>query len=314
VPLDVKLVLFGDRDTWLLLQEYDPEFAELFRVTADFENEMPRTTDSQALYAKFIASLCQDKKLLPCDRKAVARVIEYSARLAEHQDRLSLHAVDIANLLRESDFHARGLWRRVVFRMIISTKPWKARITAVGASGMSSCVASAMAPRLFPCGRGRGTDQCPVSVIDRGYEFGLPNRVSATCQYGDGDVIHIERDVKLSGVDPFQGVMILSAWLSSRFAREQPMPLTATLTFEQSYAEIDGDSASLGELCAIISSLSELPIRQDRAVTGSVNQFGEVQPVGGVNEKRWKGFMMLALLVVTARKKRSSCLPRTSRI
>lgn len=285
VPLDVKLVLFGDRDTWLLLQEYDPEFAELFRVTADFENEMPRTTDSQALYAKFIASLCQDKKLLPCDRKAVARVIEYSARLAEHQDRLSLHAVDIANLLRESDFHARGLEASClqddhIDKALESADYRSGRIRDEFLRGFSD------GSTLISL-RGEVVGQInALSVLSTGgYEFGLPNRVSATCQYGDGDVIHIERDVKLSGSIHSKGVMILSAWLSSRFAREQPMPLTATLTFEQSYAEIDGDSASLGELCAIISSLSELPIRQDRAVTGSVNQFGEVQPVGGVNEK-----------------------------
>ena len=285
VPLDVKLVLFGDRETWLLLQEYDPEFAELFRVTADFENEMPRTSDSQALYAKFIASLCQDKKLLPCDRKAVARVIEYSARLAEHQDRLSLHAVDIANLLRESDFHARNLEAsRIqddhVSKALDSADYRSGRIRDEFLRGFSD------GSTLISL-RGEVVGQInALSVLSTGgYEFGLPNRISATCQYGDGDVIHIERDVKLSGSIHSKGVMILSAWLSSRFALEQPMPLTATLTFEQSYAEIDGDSASLGELCAIISSLSELPIRQDMAVTGSVNQFGEVQPVGGVNEK-----------------------------
>lgn len=285
VPLDVKIVLFGDRETWLLLQEYDPEFAELFRVTADFENEMPRTAESQVLYAKFIASLCQDKKLLPCDRRAVARVIEYSARLAEHQDRLSLHAVDIANLLRESDFHARGQGEgRIrddhIQQALASADYRSGRIRDEFLRGFSD-------GSMLISFSGEAIGQInALSVLSTGgYEFGLPNRISATCQYGDGDVIHIERDVKLSGSIHSKGVMILSAWLSSRFAREHPMPLTATLTFEQSYAEIDGDSASLGELCAIVSTLSDLPVRQDMAVTGSVNQFGEVQPVGGVNEK-----------------------------
>ncbi len=285
VPLDVKIVLFGDRETWLLLQEYDPEFAELFRVTADFENEMPRTTESQTLYAKFIASLCQDKGLLPCSKQAVARVIEYSSRLAEHQDRLSLHAVDIANVLREADFHARsrdatGIERIHVDQALVSADYRSGRIRDEFLEGFAD-------GSMLLSFSGSAVGQVNgLSVLSTGgYEFGLPNRISATCQYGDGDVIHIERDVKLSGSIHSKGVMILSAWLSSRFAREYPMPLSATLTFEQSYAEIDGDSASLGELCAIVSALAEQPVRQDMAVTGSVNQHGEVQPVGGLNEK-----------------------------
>lgn len=285
VPLDVKLVLFGDRETWLLLQEYDPEFAELFRVTADFENEMPRTSDSQVLYAKFIASLCQDKGLLPCSKQAVARVIEYSSRLAEHQNRLSLQAVDIANVLREADFHARGnaghgIEPEHVDQALVSADYRNGRIRDEFLQGFSD-------GSMLLSFTGSAVGQVNgLSVLSTGgYEFGLPNRISATCQYGDGDVIHIERDVKLSGSLHSKGVMILSAWLSSRFAREQPMPLTATLTFEQSYAEIDGDSASLGELCAIVSALAEQPVRQDIAVTGSVNQHGDVQPVGGLNEK-----------------------------
>ncbi|XOZ33791.1 Lon protease family protein [Halomonadaceae bacterium KBTZ08] len=285
VPLDVKIVLFGDRETWLLLQEYDPEFAELFRVTADFENEMPRTNESQLLYAKFIASLCQDKGLLPCSKQAVARVIEYSSRLAENQNRLSLHAVDIANVLREADFHARsssgeGIERTHVEQALVSADYRNGRIRDEFLQGFAdgSVLLSFSASAV---GQVNG-----LSVLSTGgYEFGLPNRISATCQYGDGDIIHIERDVKLSGSIHSKGVMILSAWLSSLFAREHPMPLTATLTFEQSYAEIDGDSASLGELCAIVSVLAQQPARQDMAVTGSVNQHGEVQPVGGLNEK-----------------------------
>ena len=285
VPLDVKIVLFGDRETWLLLQEYDPEFAELFRVTADFENEMPRTPDSQMLYAKFIASLCHEKELLPCDHRAVARIIEYSARLAEHQDRLSLHAVDIANLLRESDFHARGhsatcIGREHIDRALESADYRSGRIRDEFLRGFSDG-----STLITFSGEVVGQVNALSVLSTGGYEFGLPNRVSATSQYGDGDVIHIERDVKLSGALHSKGVMILSAWLAAHFAADQPMPLTATLTFEQSYAEIDGDSASLAELCAIVSALSGQPIRQDMAVTGSVNQFGEVQPVGGVDEK-----------------------------
>ncbi len=285
VPLDVKIVLFGDRETWLLLQEYDPEFAELFRVTADFENDMVRNADSQRLYAKFIASLCHEKELLHCDCRAVARMIEYSARLAEHQDRLSLHAADIANLLRESDFRAREVGATTIdaghVREALNSADYRSgRIRDQFLRGFEdgSTLLTLQGERV---GQVNG-----LSVLSTGgYEFGLPNRISATCQYGDGDVIHIERDVKLSGSIHSKGVMILSSWLSSRFAQQQPMPLTATLTFEQSYAEIDGDSASLAELCAIVSALAQVPARQNIALTGSVNQFGEVQPVGGINEK-----------------------------
>lgn len=285
VPLDVKIVLFGDRETWLLLQEYDSEFSELFRVTADFENEMYRTDDSQLLYAKFIASLVSEKKLLHCTNKAVARIIEHSARMAEHQDRLSLHAADIANLLRESDFWARQAKARLISdihveRALESARYRSSRIrdqfydsirdgsTLVSTTG--TCVGQVNALSVLSTG---------------GYEFGLSNRVTATCYYGDGGVMDIERDAKLGGNIHSKGVMILTSWLSSKFAVEDPMHLSASLTFEQNYGEVEGDSASLAELCALVSSLAGVPVRQDLAITGSVNQFGEVQPIGGVNEK-----------------------------
>jgi len=285
IPLDVKIVLFGDRETWMLLQEYDPEFAELFRVTADFENEMMRTDESQLLYAKFIASLVNEKKLLHCSNKAVARVIEHSSRMAEHQDRLSLHAADIANLLRESDYWARQAGAKLiqnshVDQALESARYRSSRIrdqfydsirdgtTLVSTTG--TCVGQVNALSVLSTG---------------GFEFGLSNRITATCYYGDGGVMDIERDVKLGGNIHSKGVMILSSWLSAHFAVTDPMHLSASLTFEQNYGEVDGDSASLAELCALVSALSGLPVRQDLAITGSVNQFGEVQPIGGVNEK-----------------------------
>ncbi|MBP53845.1 Lon protease family protein [Marinobacter sp.] len=285
IPLDVKIVLFGDRETWMLLQEYDPEFAELFRVTADFENEMMRTDESQLLYAKFIASLVNEKKLLHCSNKAVARVIEHSSRMAEHQDRLSLHAADIANLLRESDYWARQAGAKLiqnshVDQALESARYRSSRIrdqfydsirdgtTLVSTTG--TCIGQVNALSVLSTG---------------GFEFGLSNRITATCYYGDGGVMDIERDVKLGGNIHSKGVMILSSWLSSHFAVTDPMHLSASLTFEQNYGEVDGDSASLAELCALVSALSGLPVRQDLAITGSVNQFGEVQPIGGVNEK-----------------------------
>mgnify|MGYP000064843925 CR=1 FL=1 len=285
VPLDVKIVLFGDRETWLLLQEYDSEFAELFRVTADFENEMYRTDDSQLLYAKFIASLVVEKKLLHCTNKAVARIIEHSARMAEHQNRLSLHAADIANLLRESDFWARQAKARLITEVHVERALESARYRSSRIRDQFYDSIRDGSTLVSTTGTYVGQVNALSVLSTGGFEFGLSNRVTATCYYGNGDVMDIERDVKLGGNIHSKGVMILTSWLSSRFAVEDPMHLSASLTFEQNYGEVEGDSASLAELCALISSLSGVPVRQDLAITGSFNQFGEVQPIGGVNEK-----------------------------
>ncbi|OEY68025.1 Lon protease family protein [Marinobacter sp. X15-166B] len=285
IPMSVKLVLFGDRETWLLLQEYDPEFAELFRVTADFENEMPRTPESQLLYAKFIASLVNDKGLLHCDQKAVARVIEHSARMAEHQDRLSLHAADINDVLRESDYWAREQGAKTitaqhVTQALASARHRNSRIR-------DQLYESVRDGSTLVTTRGTRVGQVnALSVLSTGgFEFGMSNRITATTYYGDGDIIDIEREVKLGGDIHSKGVMILSAWLMAQFAVNGPLHLSASIAFEQNYGEVDGDSASLAELCALVSALSGCPVRQDLAITGSVNQFGEVQPIGGANEK-----------------------------
>ncbi len=285
IPLDVKLVLFGDRETWMLLQEYDPEFAELFRVTADFENEMMRTSESQLLYAKFIASLVIEKKLLHCQQKAVARVIEHSSRMAEHQDRLSLHAADIANLLRESDYWARQAGAKLIQASHVEQALTSARYRSSRIRDQFYDSIRDGSTLVTTTGVRVGQVNALSVLSTGGFEFGLSNRITANCYYGDGDVIDIERDVKLGGNIHSKGVMILTSWLSSHFAATEPMHLSASLTFEQNYGEVDGDSASLAELCALVSALSGFAVRQDLAITGSVNQFGEVQPIGGANEK-----------------------------
>ena len=285
IPLNVKIILFGDRETYLLLQHYDPEFEELFKVTADFENEMPRNPESQLHYAKFISSLVHEKGFLHCDRKAVARIIEYSSRLAEDQNKLSLHASDVANLLRESNYWAREqkstLIRQAHVEMALASDEHRnGRIR----DQMFDTIRNGT---TFITVSGEVIGQInALSVLSTGgAEFGMPNRVTANCFVGNGDILDIEHDAKLGGNIHTKGVMILSSYLSSIFAKERTMPLSASIAFEQSYGEVDGDSASLAELCALISSLSQLPINQSLAITGSVNQFGEVQPVGGVNEK-----------------------------
>ncbi len=285
MPFEVKIVLFGDRDTYLLLQQYDPDFAELFKVVADFESEIERTPETQTLYARFITGLIRDKGLLHCDRKALMRIIEHSSRVAEDQTRLSLHAADIANLLRESNYWAKQVNAKQVHAEHVDK--------ALDSAEFRS---SRIRDKVFDSIRDGSTllategDRVgqinALSVLHTGdHEFGVPSRVSATTAYGNGEVIDIERDVKLAGAIHSKGMMILSAYLASNFGKSEPIKLAASLTFEQSYNQVDGDSASMAEFCALISSISEVPIRQSLAITGSMNQFGEAQPVGGVNEK-----------------------------
>lgn len=285
IPLDVKIILFGDRSTYMLLQNYDPEFEELFKVTADFENEMPRTPESQLQYAKFISSLVHEKGFLHCDKKAVSRVIEYSSRQAEHQKRLSLQASEISNLLRESNFWAKEqastmIRQAHVERALESYQHRNGRLK----DQVFDTIRDG-STLLTVTGEVVGQINALSVYFAAGSEFGMPNRVTANCYFGDGDIIDIEHHSKLGGNIHTKGVLILSSYLSSLFAKDQMMPLSASIAFEQSYGEVDGDSASLAEFCALISSLAEVPIFQNYAVTGSVNQFGEVQPVGGVNEK-----------------------------
>lgn len=285
IPLDVKIILFGDRSTYMLLQNYDPEFEELFKVTADFENEMPRTRESQIQYAKFISSLVREKGFLHCDKKAVARIIEYSSRQADHQKRLSLQASEISNLLRESNFWAKEqsstmIRHAHIERALESHQHRNGRLK----DQVFDTIRDG-STLLTVTGEVVGQINALSVYFAAGSEFGMPNRVTANCYFGDGDIIDIEHHSKLGGNIHTKGVLILSSYLSSLFAKDQMMPLSASIAFEQSYGEVDGDSASLAEFCALISSLAEVPILQNFAVTGSVNQFGEVQPVGGVNEK-----------------------------
>jgi lon-related putative ATP-dependent protease len=285
VPLKLKIVLFGDRETYLLLQSYDADFAELFKVIADFESEIPRNVETQLKYARFITSLIVSKQLMHCDRKAVMRIIEHSCRVAEHQNRLSLHAADIANLLRESDYWAMQVKAKVIQEEHVN----KALQSAEYRSSRirDQVFESIQDGSILISTTGAEVGQInALSVLSTGdHEFGVPSRLTATCYYGDGHVVDVERDVKLAGAIHSKGMMILTAYLSSNFGRTEPLRLSASITFEQSYSEVDGDSASMAEYCALISAIANVPLRQDLAITGSMNQFGVSQPVGGVNEK-----------------------------
>ena len=285
IPLDAKIILFGERLFYYLLQEYDPEFAELFKVAADFEDEMERTPESQLLYARLLATLAAKYLLLPLDRGAVARVIEHSARLVGDAERLSTQMSSIADLLREADYWAR-----------------QQGVAIVSAAHVQQAIATQirrvdrlrdrlheeiLRDTLLIDTSGAVVGQINgLSVLQLGgFAFAQPTRITATCRLGDGEMVNIEREARLSGAIHSKGVMILSSFLASRFAKNQPLALSASLVFEQSYGHIDGDSASLAELCALLSGLANLPIRQGLAITGSVNQLGQAQAIGAVNEK-----------------------------
>jgi lon-related putative ATP-dependent protease len=285
IPLDVKIILFGDYQTYQLLQHYDPEFSELFRVTADFEDEMVRTDESEEHYARFISSIVHDNNMLHCDRKAIARVIEYSSRRADDQNKLSLHSADIANLLRETNYCARSSNATMIRTHHVeqALQNQEKRVSRLKDHVMHSFVTGTTL--LDTEGASVGQVNALAVIATSDYQFGSPNRITATTAFGEGDVFDIERKVELGGSIHSKGVMILSAYLASVFGKASKIPLTTHLTFEQSYGGVDGDSASMAELCAIVSAFSQQPIRQDVAITGSMNQFGDAQPIGGVNEK-----------------------------
>jgi predicted ATP-dependent protease len=285
IPLDVKVVLFGERLLYYLLYAYDPDFGELFKVAADFEDRIERSAESDLLYARLIGTLARKEGLQPFDRAAVARVIEYSARAAGDAERLSTHMQSVADLLREADYWARQNGRPAVgaddVQQAIDTQI--RRVDRIRARVQEEILRGT----IMIDTQGAATGQVnALSVIELGnFAFAQPTRITATTRVGDGDLINIEREVKLSGAIHSKGVLILSAFLAARYARNQPLSFSASLAFEQSYGMVEGDSASLAELCALLSNLADAPIKQSLAITGSVNQFGQAQAIGAVNEK-----------------------------
>ena len=285
IPLDVKVVLIGDRMLYYQLYQLDPDFGELFKVEADFSEEMARTSENNLLYARLIATMARRNDLHPFDRGAVARVIEHSSRLAGDAERLSVHLLSIADLLREADY-----WAGVSGNGVVTGDDVQRAIDAQ--IHRADRVRERVQDRIL-----RGTILIDssgervgqvngLSVIGLGnFAFGQPSRITARVRIGGGKVVDIEREVELGGPIHSKGVLILSSFLGARYAAEHPLSLSASLVFEQSYGGVEGDSASMAELCALLSALAQVPVRQSLAMTGSVNQHGESQPIGGVNEK-----------------------------
>lgn len=283
--LDVKVILLGERLLYYLLCEYDPEFRSLFKVEADFADEVDRSDDNQQLYAQMIAGLVRENELRPLNKEAVGRVIERSARLAGDNEKLSAHTTDISDLLLEADHWAGENGNKV----ISSEDVQKAIDEQVYRSSRLKDKTQESIERdyLFIDTSGEEIGQINgLSVLMIGnLMFGRPSRITARVQLGKGDIIDIEREVEMSGPIHSKGVLILKGFLGERYALDQPLSLSASLVFEQSYSGIDGDSASSAELYTLLSAISEIPIKQSLAVTGSVNQHGRIQPIGGVNEK-----------------------------
>ncbi|MDP2496892.1 MAG: ATP-binding protein [Candidatus Palauibacterales bacterium] len=285
VEHDARIVLLGDRLLYYLLSEFDPEFGDLFKVSADFDDQVDRTEENERLYAGLIGSLIQKEELRPFDPTGVARVVERSARMVGDAEKLSVRSRGVLDLIREAD-HWAG----------------KEDADAVTAEH----VQTAIDKRIYRSDRLRERTQEEIlrdtiyidtegeqvgqvnglSVLQLGdFAFGRPTRITARTRLGKGEVVDIEREAELGGPIHSKGVMILSGFLGGRYATERPLSLEASLVFEQSYGGIEGDSASSTELYALLSSIAEVPVRQSVAVTGSVNQHGRIQPIGGVNEK-----------------------------
>jgi len=285
IPLDVKVALVGERMLYYLLSSLDSEFDELFKVAADFEEHMDRSPESTLLYARLIGTIGRHENLLPFDRGAVGRVIEQSSRAAGDSEKLLTHRRTLSDLLREADY-----WARQSNRAVVSAEDVQRAIDAQihrADRVRERLLEETLRGTLLIDTQGERVGQVNgLSVIDFGhFAFGRPSRITARVRLGKGEVIDIEREVELSGPIHSKGVLILSGFLGARYASDHPLSLSASLVFEQSYGQVEGDSASSAELYALLSALSGLPIKQGLAVTGSVNQHGEVQAIGGVNEK-----------------------------
>ncbi len=285
IPLKVKVLLIGDPMTYYLLHEYDEDFRKLFKVQADFGTYFDRSPESCSQYAQFVAARCHEEGLLPFDGGAVARIVEYGSRLAGHQKRLSTRFGEIADLVREASYWA-------TLRDALQTSAEDVQ-KAIDQKIYRSNRAEEQIQELLDEGtlrvdvEGEAVGQVNgLSVLTLGdYAFGRPSRITVRTFTGKAGIVSLEREAKLSGRIHDKGLLTLTGYLGGKYAIDAPLSLSASISFEQLYEEIEGDSASSTELYALLSSLSGLPLKQGIAVTGAVDQQGNVLPIGGANEK-----------------------------
>jgi len=301
IPLDVKVLLIGTPQIFQLLYVLDEDFRKLFKIKAEFDVEVERTEEATRAYAQAVGAICSRQGLRPFDRSAVARVLEQSARMAEHQQRLSTRFNEMVEIVYEASAWAQQAGHdvvavvdvdRAVDEKVYRSNRIEERLRQMIAEGQLLVDVDGVKP-----GQVNG-----LSVLQLGdYSFGHPSRITARTFVGSRGVVNIERETEMSGRIHSKGVAILGAYLGGKYAQQQPLSLNASLTFEQMYSEVDGDSASSTELYALLSELAGIPIEQSIAVTGSVNQKGEIQPIGGVNEKIEGYFAVCKALGLTGR-------------
>jgi lon-related putative ATP-dependent protease len=285
IPLDIKLVLIGNPYLYYMLSSLDPDYNELFKVKADFDNRMERTRDNEEKYSAFIASCQKAEKLLPFDRSGVARVIEYGSRLADHQDRLSVRFSAIADLLREAHYWAKKDGVSFVSKSHVdqAIDERRYRVNRIEERLREATLEDVLIVNTEGAKIGQING---LAVLDQGdYSFGRPSRISARTYVGKAGIVNIERETKMSGKIHEKAIFIIASYLGAKYASQKPISLSASITFEQLYDMVEGDSATCAEMYALLSSIAGVPLKQQFAITGSMDQNGEVQPIGGVNQK-----------------------------
>lgn len=285
IPLDIKIILLGGPGLYYSLYEQDEEFNELFKVKADFSAEMPREQNSELMYANFVATRCNEESLMHFDRGAVARLVEYGSEVCEHQNKLSARFGQLADLVRESCFWAQQRAADVVtcndVQQALDERIYRA-------NKLEKLIDDEIEEGMILLGTdGKEVGQINgLSVIDMGdHAFGRPSRLTARTFAGSSGVVHIERETDMADSIHNKGLLTLNGYLGGMYAQDVALSFAASITFEQNYVGVGGDSASLAELIVLLSSLGNIPLKQGVAVTGSINQRGEVQPIGGVMEK-----------------------------
>ncbi len=285
VPLEVKVILVGSSEYYYALRQEDEDFPRLFKIKAEFDSSMSRTRENVQALARFFGQVCPEERYLPLHRTGFGRLLEHASRLAGHQERLSIERAQLLDVLAEASFHARNRRARAIRgRDVEQALQEHRRRNDAAEVKLSRLIREGI---IFIRTQGAAVGQINgIALYDvGGVSFGLPMRITARTYAGQRGVVNIDREVELSGAIHDKGALILVGYLGGRYAQRQTLGLSASITFEQSYDEIDGDSASAAELYAMLSALSGFPVSQSLAVTGSVNQLGEVQPIGGVNEK-----------------------------
>lgn len=285
IPANIKVVVVGTPDILRLLQAADEDFRRFFKVTADFDTVMDRTPENMAKYASFVSARCKDGQLMPFDKTAVARVIDYSSRLVEHQEKLTTRFMDVADVVTEASYWALEAGGKSVTGEHVTHAIDQRRYRSSLAEDRLQEMIEDGTIRIATDGEAVGQVN-GLSVLFFGdYSFGKPSRITARVSIGRGQLVNIERETRMSGKIHDKGFLTLTGYLNGKYGHDKPLSLSASIGFEQTYSEIDGDSASSTELYALLSELSGLPIKQGTAVTGSVNQAGRVQAIGGATQK-----------------------------